>query len=68
MKITALINGERTCIQVVKRGETVYIRRCAKTMFEPTERQMEGPKCVVCGKKVKDWKTLKHSVTWDGLK
>jgi|ACXJ01.1.fsa_nt_gi hypothetical protein len=27
---------------------------------------MERPKCVVCGKKVKDWKTLKHSVTWDG--
>ena len=38
MKIMALINGERTCIQVVKRGETVYIRRCAKTMFEPTEK------------------------------
>ena len=41
MKIMALINGERTCIQVVKRGETVYIRRCAKTMFEPTPKQME---------------------------
>ena len=46
MKIMALINGERTCIQVVKRGETVYIRRCAKTMFEPTERQMEVRKRV----------------------
>ena len=41
MKIMAVINGERVCIQVVKRGETVYIRRCAYTMFEPTERQRQ---------------------------
>ena len=41
MKITALLNGERVCIQVVKRGGTVYIRRCAYTMFEPTERQRQ---------------------------
>lgn len=40
MKIMAVINGERVCIQVVKRGETVYIRRCAYTMFEPTEKQL----------------------------
>lgn len=41
MKIMAVINGERVCIQVVKRGETVYIRRCAYTMFEPTARQRQ---------------------------
>ena len=41
MKIMAVIDGERTCIQVVKRGKAVYIRRCARTMFEPTEKQME---------------------------
>ena len=41
MKIMAVINGERVCIQVVKRGETVYIRRCAYTMFDPTPRQRE---------------------------
>lgn len=41
MKVMALINGERTCIQVVKRGSTVYIRRCAYTMFNPTERQKQ---------------------------
>jgi len=39
MKIMAEIDGEKLCIQVVKRGETVYIRRCAYTMFQPTERQ-----------------------------
>ena len=41
MKIMALLNGERVCIQVVKRGGTVYIRRCAYTMFNPTPRQRE---------------------------
>lgn len=46
MKIMAVINGEETCIQVVKRGETVYIRRCAYTMFEPTPKQMEVRKRV----------------------
>ena len=35
------IDGENTCIQVVKRGDTVYIRRCAYTMFHPTERQLK---------------------------
>jgi hypothetical protein len=39
MKIMAVIDGERTCIQVVKRGKTIYIRRCARTMYEPTEKQ-----------------------------
>ena len=41
MKIMAVINGEKVCIQVVKRGETVYIRRCAYTMFDPTPKQRE---------------------------
>jgi hypothetical protein len=26
---------------------------------------MERPKCVVCGKRVMDYKKLRHSVTWD---
>ena len=41
MKIIAVINDQDVCIQVVKRGETVYIRKCAKTMFDPTDKQME---------------------------
>lgn len=40
MKINAVINGEIVPVQVVKRGETVYVRRCAKTMFQPTEKQL----------------------------
>lgn len=41
MKMLVDIDGENTCIQVVKRGDTVYIRRCAYTMFHPTERQLK---------------------------
>lgn len=41
MKVLARLHGNTVCIQVVKRGETVYIRRCARTMFAPTERQMD---------------------------
>ena len=40
MKINVVINGEIVPVQVVKRGETVYVRRCAKTMFQPTEKQL----------------------------
>ncbi|WP_298340135.1 hypothetical protein, partial [Ferrimicrobium sp.] len=41
MKIDAVIDDEIIPVQVVKRGNTVYIRRCAVTMFQPTEKQKE---------------------------
>lgn len=39
MKVMARIGDEQVCIQIVKRGKTVYIRRCAYTFDSPTEKQ-----------------------------
>lgn len=40
MKLLIPYNGDTICIQVVKRGDSVYMRRCANTMDRPTERQL----------------------------
>lgn len=61
-EIPLIIDGRQqlVCIQFVKRGETVYVRRCAYTMYNPTSAQQAVRDTVALASSRQFGKKLSH--------